>query len=259
MSTKLDKKAVRDLALSLGADVVGFAAIEDYQSPRSPDPKKLLPGVRSLVVMGIRELHGATESGVNRAGWNCRAASSPIAREVAYRVASFLEKKTGTMALIIPMSFPMEMNLETKGMIADISLRHAAVAAGLGVFGRHNLVINPEFGSRVLYTAVLSELPFASDPPVTENLCNSCNACVDACPAHALDEESKTDTMKCLRTAQPFGVGTFIRFFSELLQKPKEEQLKMIRSPYFWELHQSLQVTYAYNCFKCLASCPVGK
>ncbi len=259
MSTNLDKKVVRDFALSLGADVVGFAAIEDYKSPRSPDPHKILTGVRSLVVMGIRELHGATESGVNRAGWTCRMTSAPIAREVAYRVANFLEKKTGTKAVMIPVSFPQEMSLETKGMIGDVSLRHAAVAAGLGVFGRHNLVINPEFGSRMIYTAVLSELLYVSDPAVTENLCNNCNLCVDACPAHALDEESKTDTTKCLRTAQPFGVGAFIRFFSELLQKPKEEQLKMIRAPYFWDLHQSLQVTYAYNCFKCVASCPVGK
>ena len=43
MSTNLDKKVVRDFALGLGADVVGFAAIEDYKSPRSPDPKRFCP------------------------------------------------------------------------------------------------------------------------------------------------------------------------------------------------------------------------
>ena len=52
----MDKEQIRQYGLELGADVVGFAAIEDYQSKQSPDPKAILPGVKSIVVMGYREL-----------------------------------------------------------------------------------------------------------------------------------------------------------------------------------------------------------
>jgi epoxyqueuosine reductase QueG len=150
------------------------------------------------------------------------------------------------------------MSRETKGLIGDVSLRHAAVAAGLGAFGRHNLVINPEMGTQVFYTAVLSELPFESDPRVEEELCDDCGICVEACPARALDEEEKTEVMKCLRTAQPTGLSATIRYFSEMIEKPKEERLKMLRDPYFWDLYQTSLTGYTYACFKCMAICPIG-
>jgi hypothetical protein len=38
------KEAIRNFGRGNGADVVGFAAIEDYRSPRTPDPRTLLPG-----------------------------------------------------------------------------------------------------------------------------------------------------------------------------------------------------------------------
>lgn len=254
----MDKEKVREFALSLGADVVGFASIADYQSPRSPDPRRILPGVRSMVVFGFKELRGALDSEFPRVGTVCRMGSMGLGLSTAFRLGRFLEKETKTKASPVAPSYPMEMSRETKGTIADVSLRHAAVAAGLGVFGRHNLIINPEMGTQVFYAAVLSELPFESDPRIEEELCDDCGLCVEVCPARALNEEGKTEVMKCLRTCQPTGIGSVIRYFSEMLEKPKEEQLKMIRDPFFWDLYQSSFIGYTYTCFKCMAICPIG-
>ncbi len=254
----MDKDKVRDFALSLGADVVGFASIDDYQSPQSPDPRQILPGVRSIVVVGFKELQGALDSEFPRVGTVCRLGSLDLCLSTAFRLGRFLEKETKTRAAPVAPSYPLEMSRETKGLMGDVSVRHAAVAAGLGVFGRHNLVINPEMGTQVFYTAVLSELPFESDPRVEEELCDDCGLCVEACPASALDEEGKTEVMKCLRTAQPTGLSATIRYLSEMMEKPKEERLKMLRDPYFWDLYQTSFIGYTYNCFKCMAICPIG-
>ena len=81
-----------------------------------------------------------------------------------------------------------------------------------GVFGRHNLVINPRFGTRIIFTAILTELPLSSDPPVEEELCDQCGICVEACPAGALDVEGQTDQLKCLKSSQPYGIGGLIRY-----------------------------------------------
>ena len=131
--------------------------------------------------------------------------------------------------MTVPPSYPLHMSYETKGTIGDVSLRHAAVAAGLGNFGRHNLVIRPRMGSRVVFTAVITNLELSSDPPVTERLCTDCNICVENCPAHALDEEGKTDDMKCLKNSQPYGIGSAIRFWTKFAESPTEEQKKMVR------------------------------
>lgn len=255
----MDKDKVREFALGLGADVVGFAAIDDYQSPRSPDPRKILPGVRSLAVMGFREIHGAVESDFTRVAMMCRMGSMEIALNATFRLALFLEKETGTKAVPIAASYPLEMSRETMGSVGDVSLRHAAVAAGLGVFGRHNLVINPELGTQVLYSAVLSELSFEPDPPVEDTLCDDCGLCVEICPAKALDEEGKTAVMKCLRVSQPLGIGSVIRYFSDMLDKPKEEQVEMLKDPFFWDLYQASFIGFTYACFKCYAVCPIAK
>jgi epoxyqueuosine reductase len=51
-----NREAVRDFILGLGVDDVGFASVDDYQSPRTPSIESLFPGVRSMVVMAFREL-----------------------------------------------------------------------------------------------------------------------------------------------------------------------------------------------------------
>lgn len=254
----MDKAKIREFALGLGADIAGFADIDNYQSPLSPDPRQILPNVRSMVVVGFREIRGAVESEFPRTAMACRLSSLEIARNAAFRISRLLEKETGTKAVPIAPSYPLEMSWETKGTVADVSLRHAAVAAGLAVFGRHNLAVNPGLGTQVIYSAVLSELPFTSDDPVEQDLCHDCNLCVEACPARALDEEGKTEVIKCLRISQPYGINAVIRYFSQMLEKPKEEQLRMLKDPFFWDLYQASFMGYTYMCNKCVAVCPLG-
>ncbi|MFC2122495.1 4Fe-4S binding protein [Bacteroidota bacterium] len=255
----MDKEKVRDFALGLGVDTVGFASIDDYQSPLSPDARQILPNVRSMVVFGFRELEGAVESENPRVGTVNRMGVLDLCWSTAFRLGRFLEKETGTKAAPVAPSYPMLMDNETKGMIGDVSLRHAAVAAGLSEFGRHNLVIHPELGTSVFYAAVLSELPFESDPKIEKGLCDDCRLCVEVCPAKALEEEGKTNTLKCLFTVQPKGVSTVIRYFTQMLDKPKEEQIKMIRDPFFWDLYQTGFIGFTYGCFKCSTVCPIGR
>jgi epoxyqueuosine reductase len=153
-------------------------------------------------------------------------------------------------------SYPLNMAAPYTGLVADISLRHAAVAAGLGAFGRHNLVISPRFGTRIIFTAVLTDMELASDPPVTDVLCDQCGLCVDACPARALDEEGKTDNMKCLRNSQPFGIGGAIGFIRKFTAAPPDQQKAMIMDPQFLSLYQSSFIGFQYECFRCMAACP---
>lgn len=64
-----------------------------------------------------------------------------------------------------------------------------AVQAGLGEYGRHGLLITPEFGPRVRIGKIFTNMPLAPDAPkyfgVTE-FCNICNACAAACPPKAI-------------------------------------------------------------------------
>lgn len=252
----MDKEEIRNYGLELGADVVGFADIADYRSERAPDPKTILPKVKSMVVLGYREIHGAIESENKRISMASRMAGMEFSLKNNYLMTRYIEKNTGTKAASVAASYPLNMDIPYMGTVGDVSLRHAAVAAGLGVFGRHNIVINPRFGTRIIFTAILSELPFDSDPKVEEDLCDDCGLCVESCPAGALDEEGKTDFMKCLKVSQPYGIGGLIRYYYKMIDATDDEKKEMLRDPKFLKLYQSQFIGFQYFCFNCMTACP---
>ncbi len=252
----MSKEEIRQIGLSNGADVVGFAAVEDYKSKRTPDPKTIMPGIRSMVVMGFRELDGPLASDTGRISMHGRIGQMDLSRRCTFHTAKALENRFKIKAAPIMPSYPLNMAAPYMGLVADVSLRHAAVAAGLGNFGRHNLVISPQFGTRIIFTAILTDMLLTSDPPVTEVLCDECGICVDACPARALDEEGKTEDLKCLRNSQPFGIGGAIGFIRKFTTASPEQQKAMIMDPQFLSLYQASFIGFQYECFRCMAVCP---
>ena len=65
----------------------------------------------------------------------------------------------------------------------------AARAAGLGDIGRHGLLINPTYGSRLRLGAVTTDLPLITDSPSNFNVepfCLICEKCVRTCHAQAI-------------------------------------------------------------------------
>ena len=50
------KDSIREFALSLGVDDVGFASVADYNSPRSPKIESISPDIKSIIVLAYKEL-----------------------------------------------------------------------------------------------------------------------------------------------------------------------------------------------------------
>jgi epoxyqueuosine reductase len=64
-----------------------------------------------------------------------------------------------------------------------------AIKAGLGEYGRHGLVITPEFGPNVRFGKIFTDLPLTHDRPIrfgVEQTCALCRRCTEACPASAI-------------------------------------------------------------------------
>lgn len=252
------RERIREFAMGLGVDDVGIAAVADYKSPNSPEVESLFPGARSMVVMAFKEL-STCDSPSPHIAMNGRLDLMEFSRSCNYKMARFLEREGDTRAMTVPVSYPMEMSAETKGTIGEVSLRHAAVAAGLGTFGRNNLVLHPRFGSRIVFSAVLSELDLPSDSLAEERACTDCGLCVDNCPGQALEVEGKTEVMKCLKHSQPYGIGGSIRFWMKHADASAEDRKEMLKDPHYWRLYQAGIIGFQYFCFNCMKTCPVGQ
>ena len=254
MKTMKDK--IRKFILDQGLDDVGFAAVSDYKSPQSPKIETLFPEAKSIIVACVKEM-SHVDSPNPQIAMNGRLDVMEFVRSSNYKIARFLEKECGARAMSVPLSYPLEISPNNSRSVADLSLRHAAVAAGLGVFGRHNLVIHPRLGPRVLFMAVLTDLLLSSDTPVTEELCTQCNICVECCPAKALDVEGQTDFGKCLKVSQPYGLAKNIEFWLKWADKSPQEQKNMLFTKDFFMTYQANFIGFQYFCFKCYNFCPV--
>ncbi|MBW1699500.1 MAG: epoxyqueuosine reductase [Deltaproteobacteria bacterium] len=72
-----------------------------------------------------------------------------------------------------------------------IYLKEAAVVAGLGVIGKNNLLITPEFGPRVRLRAMHLDMDLQPCGALEFKCCDNCNMpCTQACPQGAFQEGS---------------------------------------------------------------------
>jgi epoxyqueuosine reductase len=67
-----------------------------------------------------------------------------------------------------------------------VFLKDAAVLAGIGVIGKSNLLITPDFGPRIRLRALLIDAPLDSSDSLEFDPCRECEMpCVQACPQMA--------------------------------------------------------------------------
>ena len=73
-----------------------------------------------------------------------------------------------------------------------------AVRAGVGWTGKHTNVINPEYGSWIFLSEIITNLELETYDEPLEDLCGECTLCIDACPTGAIIAEYKLDSNLCI-------------------------------------------------------------
>ncbi|MBI4295154.1 MAG: epoxyqueuosine reductase [Chloroflexi bacterium] len=254
----LSSAELKEFARGLRLDLIGIAEADNVPTSHPPRTAAVvLPEARSVIVYGLALFSGVFHTPITRVAFYNTLAVDRQLEEAGYQIARFIERH-GHVAVIVP-SAPLEMSKETRGLVADISLKQAGVTAGLGVWGRSHLLVTPQWGPRVRLGGIVSDAPLEADRPRDEDLCRECTLCIDSCPAAALAPEGKVDVIKCLLHLQKHGLAAFSRFLADLLAKPEEEQKKSLRDPYFWNLYQTIRFGgTTYDCYDCARVCPAG-
>jgi epoxyqueuosine reductase QueG len=251
------KEIIKNYAKEIGADDVGFASVENYKSPNTPPIKEIFPEAKTIIVLAFQQLDNCESENIQIASVGNRIIYE-FAHSSTYKIARFIKREFNAKVMSVPAAGPVNRDIKTGLPFADVSLRHAAVAAGLGNFGRHNLVIHPEIGTKVIFTAIITDLNIQPDDSIKEKLCIDCDICVNQCPVNALCEEKKTDVMKCAFNSQPYGLGGNMQFWTRFAESSPEEQKKMLQDEKFGKLYQALSLGSYYVCFNCIKSCPAG-
>lgn len=175
------KKEVRDVMEKSFIDLVGFTAIPSEQKypplevvEKAKTPMDIMPNAKSVIVFGK---------------------VVPDSRLDVWSVFSSRENdEYGALyGRLINASYAVILLLRSKGYEAQHYAAHYlkffANKAGLGCFGKNNLIITPKFGPRIRLWGILTDAALKPDSPFNKDLCNGCSECLNVCPARALTEQ----------------------------------------------------------------------
>jgi epoxyqueuosine reductase QueG len=143
-----------------------------------------------------------------------------------------------------------------------LSLPHAAVEAGLGTLGLNLQILTPEYGPRVLLTAVLCTVDVECDKPMTEALCKgpACGRCLKTCPGDAVQHWGR-DWDACDRHRSPHGFLQLTEHLEKIVHEQSSVKRKeLLRSEDSFNLWQSILrgAGVVTGCRRCADVCPVG-
>lgn len=161
------------------------------------DPRRLVAGARSAVVVAANYYPGDDDSG---AGDPARGIFARYARNDDYhdllkdRLIRLQERIDEELLPVQGRSY-----VDTGAVLE----RELAVRAGLGWVGRNTMLIQPGHGSYFFLGVILLDVELPYDDPFTRDHCGSCEACVAGCPTGALlgrdaDGAPVMDARRCI-------------------------------------------------------------
>lgn len=210
------KEKVREYAYTTGIDKIGFTdagplpehlprlirrreagykhGLNEGEPEKRIDPRLHLSGAGSVISVAVaypaRETMPETEA---KRGAK-RGRISFISRGLDYHLVmeERLKKLQGFIQAAAPDARIIMM--ADRGEILEKAL---AVKAGLGWFGKHSLMVTPEYGSWVCLGELITDIPFPPDHPLDRD-CGGCRLCIEACPTNALAEGEDLNQDRCL-------------------------------------------------------------
>lgn len=175
-------REVKRIARFFGADLCGITAVDArwHYATRvdvrdiTDAPNDLPDGITSVIVLG----HQMEESLV--ATYPSALAGAATGRAYSHEAATVMQ----LAAYIRNLGYQAVASMNDTGLVIPY-----AVQAGLGEYGRNQMVITPEFGPRLRFSKIFTSLPLGHDGPKrpgVEKFCDICTKCADACPVKAL-------------------------------------------------------------------------
>jgi len=243
---------IREKALGLGFDAVGFAAAElaesarldlarylaagyhgdmgwlEAKAERRGDPRALWPEARSVVVLALSYAPAGDPI-------------APLARRHRGTVSVYAQgrdyhdlMKPRLKALARWMTERLGAQVKVFVDTAPVMEKPLAARAGIGWQGKHTNLVSTRHGSWLFLGEVYTDLALEPGPAHTDR-CGSCRRCLEACPTDAFPAPYRLDARRCISYLTIEHKGHIAAEFREAMGNR------------------------IYGCDDCLAVCPWNK
>ncbi len=206
---------IRDRALALGFDAVGFAPAHlaplararlhaflaagqhgemgwlAARSEQRSHPQSLWPAARSVICLGLS--YAPAGDPLAAVGRRDRASISVYARNRDYHdVLKGMLKHLGQF-IVSRCAAEIKVFVDT----APVMEKPLAAAAGLGWQGKHTNLVSRRHGSWLFLGEIYTTLALPPDPPHADR-CGTCTRCLSACPTAAFPAPYRLDATRCI-------------------------------------------------------------
>jgi epoxyqueuosine reductase len=151
---------------------------------RRTDPRVVLPGARSVIVLAMNYYQGSgpeNDYRIARYAWNDD-------------YHDLIEKKLRELdAFLISHGGTQKPYVDT-GPVLE---RDFASEAGLGWGGKSTMQIHRHLGTWFFLADILTTLDLPADTPA-KDMCGKCTRCIDACPTQAITAPRRMDARRCI-------------------------------------------------------------
>lgn len=182
------ERQIKEIFAKYGAELCGIASIDLFaNAPNGFNPMDIYKDCKSVIVFA-KTIPKGTALVNPRIIYNHFNGISPIELDrIAYNAANEIEMVFNAIVVPIPADSPYEY-WDTENMVGRglISMKHAAVLAGIGTLGKSTMLLNSKYGTMLSVGAVLTNLDLLSDKPAEDICIKSCRICIDNCPADAI-------------------------------------------------------------------------
>lgn len=225
------KRKIKRKATSLGANLVGFANIERWESQHLNDsaywPQNIWPWSKTVIVLAVQLFPSMMETTPSVVYSELYNTTNRVLDNMAYGLANYLNK-LGFRAHFFPRDCYGDISVLEKKPEAAFSHVLAGYYAGLGTIGMNHTLLTKDYGPRIRLVSVITDAVLPQDAMQKKELCIKCQCCVRRCPMQAF-------------TPQADGIVAAMDKF---------------RCAAY---HAKLKGEFRYPCGVCNAVCPVGK
>ncbi len=166
---------------------------ESSRLQRRLQPRSLLPGAASVIVLGMRYTPPPSPPSKTQQAYGIIAAYA-----LGDDYHDVMKKRMRALCRALMEWMPEEAPEQRIYVDTAPILEHAlAQSAGLGWIGKHSLSIDRVHGSWFLLGEIFTTAELAPDPIASAH-CGSCTRCLDLCPTGAIVGPMQVDARRCI-------------------------------------------------------------
>ncbi len=177
----------------LGEEKHGDMAWLARNADRRTDPNLVLPGARSIIVLGMNYWqhepapHSALRTPHSHVGRIARYAWGDDYHDIIgprlWQLDAWLQEHGGAQRQYVDTGPVLE--------------RDFAAQSGAGWQGKSTMLIHPKLGTWLFLATILTTLDLPSDDPSHDH-CGKCTRCITACPTGAITAPQQLDARLCI-------------------------------------------------------------